>query len=73
MLYVLQKVHALCFAKSLWDELKKIAIIGIQMQQPLPTFAPRSAHFGSEIPRMQGPYLRMNMEGVNDVEEMEEV
>ena len=73
MFYVLHRIYALCFAKGLWDGLKKVAIIGMQMQQPLPAFAPGSAHFGSEIPRMQRPYLRMNMEGVNGVEEMEEV
>ena len=63
----------LCFAKGLWDGLKKVAIIGMQMQQSLPTSAPGSAHFGSEIPRMQGPYLRMNMEEVNEVEKMKKV
>ena len=56
----------------MWS-IKKLAIIGMQMQQSLPAFAPGSAHFGAKIPRMQGPYFKMNMEGVNGVEEMEEV
>ena len=73
MFYVLHRVYVLFFAKGLWDELKKIAIMGMQMQQPPPAFASGSAHFGSEIPRMQGSYLRMNMKEVNEVEEMEEV
>ena len=29
--------------------------MGMQMQQTLPAFAPKSAHFGLKIPRMQGP------------------
>ena len=41
--------------------------------QILPTFASPSAQFGSKISRMQELYLRMNMEGVNEVEKMKEV
>ena len=44
--------------------------MGMQMQQPLSALAPGSVHLGSEILWMQEPYFRMNMKGVNGVEEM---
>ena len=50
-----------------------VSIMGMQMQQPLPAFAPGSAHLGSKIPRMQEPYFRMNTKEVNEIEEIKKI
>lgn len=62
-----------CFAKGLRDGAKKntVAIMGMQTQQTLLAFASGSAHFDSEIPRMQGPYLKIDMKNVKWIENME--
>ena len=52
---------------------RKIANIGIELQEPLPAFSPGSAYPDPEVPQVQGPYFRTNLEEVIDVEQMEEV
>ena len=78
--YVLLRVYVLCCVESLCsmfckeptfqrDRPKTITTIGMQMQQTLPAFAPRSAYLDSEISETQTPYFAMSMKEMKGVEE----
>ena len=62
----------LCFAKGLCSMLcikpmrstQNSSPISMQIQQPLPAFAIGSAYLDLEIPKIQGSYFGMGMEGV---------